>query len=70
LESFSKSAKAETPLWRSSSLALLFHGLDRVEARGIATLGQMGLEARRIKVRLHGEDGEQFIRFRGVEDGK
>lgn len=48
-------------VWKSSPLALLFHGLDdrvRRDNRGLETVAQMDEAGKRIRVRLSRMDGE------------
>ena len=62
-----RSSRSKTKLWKSSALAMLFHGLDH-ETRGHfarqGSLGEKKRRARDVKVQLdEGGDDESLLRF-------
>ncbi|OOQ88061.1 hypothetical protein PEBR_14787 [Penicillium brasilianum] len=50
--------KARMPLWKSSALASLYHGLEKQEGDRLVTAISMEVEAENSKVRLMSSDGD------------
>ncbi|KAF2671238.1 hypothetical protein BT63DRAFT_211058 [Microthyrium microscopicum] len=59
-----ESSRRQTPLWRSSSLALMFHGLKGVGDYPAEKTSEMESSAKELKVRLMGSSGQE-MRFVG-----
>lgn len=61
LLSILESSKHHTPLWRSSSLALLYHGLEKVpDGHAMATLSEMEESSTIVRVRLGGREAQSM----------